>query len=253
MKHGDFTQLAASYAAYRPGYSPFVISSVLAVAGHGAQALSVADVGAGTGILSRQLAGQGCKVVAVEPNDAMRGQGQAGNGPLAIDWRAGSAEMTGLTAGSVGLVTMASAFHWADFNQAVAEFARILTPQGYFMALWNPRAIERNPLLVEIESALQKLVPELKRVSSGRSEFCDGLLQRLDASNAFRDVMYLEGFHTERQSRERYIGLWESVNDIRVQAGPERFAKFMDYVKDVTKDVSHIEASYQTRAWLAKK
>ena len=27
MKHGDFTSLAANYAQYRPGYSPFVLDA----------------------------------------------------------------------------------------------------------------------------------------------------------------------------------------------------------------------------------
>lgn len=34
-------------------------------------------------------------------------------------------------------------------------------------------------------------------------------------------VLYLEVRHTEMQTPERYIGLLESVNDVRVQAGEE--------------------------------
>lgn len=250
LKHGDFTGLAKDYAAYRPGYSPFITDLLASLIGGGAPA---ADVGAGTGIWSRQLARAGFKLTAVEPNDEMRKFGEAANAETAIAWRKGSAEQTGLADASCRLLSMASSFHWTDFDAAIAEFDRVLTKDGYFLALWNPRAVERSPLLAEIEAELRRIVPTLKRVSSGRSEFCDKLHDRLLACGRFRDVVYLDGFHIERQSRERYLGLWRSVNDIRVQAGPERFDRFLRYVEGATADLAQIDATYQTRAWLARK
>jgi hypothetical protein len=66
-------------------------------------------------------------------------------------------------------------------------------------------------------------------------------------------VIYVEGRHVEQQTPERYIGLWESVNDIRVQAGTEVFREFIDYITAKTKGVEHINAAYVTRAWLARR
>ena len=261
MKHGDFTELAQKYAQYRPGYAPFILEAFLGLKDirererereRESKKRAVADVGAGTGIWSRQLAEQGCHVLAVEPNDAMRTAGEAQNGDLDITWFAGGAENTGLPDASCDMVTMASSFHWPDFDKAVAEFGRILKPGGLFMALWNTRFYESNPLLMEIEDYLHKLVPELKRVSSGRSEFCNGLTERLRAQKEFSDVLYLEGRHTEQQTPERYLGLWESVNDVRVQAGEERFAQFLNHIRQVTKGLEFIEAEYLTRAWVAR-
>lgn len=252
MKHGDFTHLASNYSAYRPGYSPFILDIVAATVGGRTKALDVADIGAGTGIWSRQLARAGCRVTAVEPNDEMRGHGEVAEDNGSVRWLKGSAEASNLPAASFDLVTMASSFHWPDFDAAVAEFRRILRPGGYVLALWNTRAIERNPFLVEIENTLKAMVPDLKRVSSGRSAFCDGLLDRLIGPARFADVTYLEAYHVERQSRDRYVGLWRSVNDIQVQAGPERFARFMSHIENATKDMPHIDAHYQTRAWLAR-
>lgn len=250
MKHGDFTMLAENYARYRPGYAPFVLEAFWALS---PQAGLCADVGAGTGIWSRQLAARGVRVIAVEPNDAMREAGKHLNENLDIVWRKGSAEATGLPSSSCDMVCMASSFHWPDFDAAVTEFYRILKPGGIFMALWNTRHFESNPLLVEIEAFLHTLVPGLKRVSSGRSAFCGTLMERLRQRKEFADVLYLEGRHTEQQSPERYIGLWQSVNDVRVQAGEERFARFIEHLRGVTKDISFIEAEYQTRAWIAQR
>ena len=100
---------------------------------------------------------------------------------------------------------MASSFHWPDFDAAVREFHRLLKPGGYFMALWNTRYYESNPLLVEIEAHLHELAPDMQRVSSGRSAFCNQLTERLSACREFDEVIYLEGRHIEHQSPQRYL------------------------------------------------
>ena len=253
MKHGDFTALAKNYAQYRPGYSPFVLDVFLGLSPVPLDQARCVDAGAGTGIWSRQMATRGLRVDAVEPNGAMRTEGEQQNNGLPVQWHAGSAECTGLPSHAFHLASMASSFHWPDFGQAVTEFDRILQPGGLFMALWNTRRYESNPLLAEIEDFLRKLVPDMKRVSSGRSEFCDGLMDRLRTCGVFADVLYVEGRHTELQTPEHYIGLWESVNDVRVQAGEERFAAFIDHIRQVTRGLPHIEAEYTTRAWIARK
>jgi SAM-dependent methyltransferase len=210
-----------------------------------------ADIGAGTGIWSRMLYEAGCRVEAVEPNPAMRLAGAKQNPELS--WREGSAEASGLPGGQYDLVSMASSFHWPDFNLAVAEFGRLLKPAGYFCALWNTRNISGDSLLEEIEATLHTMVPELQRVSSGRSQFTATLTDRLRRCGIFEDTVYMEGEHTEYQTPEHYLGLWQSVNDIRVQAGEARFQQFIGYIKEKTISLDYIKARYLTRAWLARR
>lgn len=73
MKHGDFTELAKFYVN-RPGYSRVVLeclkNHVFNTLGEG----NVADVGAGTGKLTENLAEIGLSGFAVEPNEAMRAE-----------------------------------------------------------------------------------------------------------------------------------------------------------------------------------
>lgn len=254
MKHGDFSELAENYSKYRPAYSKMIVNtatSVVKEAFHDKK-ISVVDAGAGTGIFSRMLATEGLNVSAVEPNKEMREHGIADSQKTEIKFYDGSAEETGLSDNCCHLVTMASSFHWPDFDKATQEFQRILKPGGYFLAIWNTRAVERDPVTADIEQYLKKLVPDMKRKSSGRSEFCDTLLTKLTNCDCFEDAIYLEGFHIEKQSHKRYIGLWKSVNDVLVQAGQERFDKFISYINDSIKNEPHINANYQTRAWLAK-
>jgi SAM-dependent methyltransferase len=255
LPHGDYTELARDYASHRAGYAPELPAVLLAGARRAAadgDALDFVDVGAGTGIWTRMVARHGCRTIAVEPNARMRELGRRSSGDLAIDWRDGSAERTGLADGSCDLLTMASSFHWTDFERATEELARVLRPGGLFAALWNTRVLETNPLLVEIEAELARLVPHLRRVSSGRSAFCEGLTERLAGCGPFDDVRYLEGRHVERMTPERYLGIWRSVNDVRVQAGEETFAAFLAYVDDRTSGRPHVDATYLTRVWTAR-
>lgn len=254
MKHGDFTGLATDYAKFRPGYAPQVATAILGCVKHDANRIDAADVGAGTGIWTRMLAARGVRsVTAVEPNDDMRSQGIETSRGTSVVWRKGSAEQTGLPDASVDLLTMASSFHWADFDRACVEFHRVLRPEGIFCALWNPRLIEVNPLLVEIEEHITKLKPDIRRVSSGRSGITERLTNMLSAAPQFIEVLYLEGRHVARQTPAEYLGAWRSVNDLQVQLGPELFRQFLKFVEERTANVREIETTYQTRAWLARR
>ncbi len=132
---GRFTDRAADYVRYRPDYPAAVFDRMLQGLGPPA-ALEAVDVGAGTGISARQLADRGPRVVAVEPNAAMRAA--AAPHPR-VTWRDGQAEATGLAARSADLVLVAQAFHWFRAPEALAELRRVLRPGGRLAVMWNGR------------------------------------------------------------------------------------------------------------------
>jgi SAM-dependent methyltransferase len=254
IKHGNFDSLAGDYAQFRPGYAPSIVPAVLSLVARPAREVDAVDVGAGTGIWTRMLAAQGLgSVTAVEPSDEMRRRGLLTAPKHNIVWRRGTAEETGLPPSAYDLVSMASSFHWTDFDKSCAEFQRILRPGGRFVALWNPRMIELNPLLVEIEQEITRLNPEVKRVSSGRSGLTDRLTEMLWAKLGFDDVVYLEARHVAMQTIEQYLGAWRSVNDLRVQLGPDLFSRFLDFVERKTAGLAEIETTFLTRAWAARR
>lgn len=254
LKAGDFTGLATDYSHHRPDYCPSVLKALLGLLDKPAREVDFVDVGAGTGIWTRMVHAAGvCSLTAVEPNDDMRQKGTADSQHTNIRWQPGSAEATGLADASADWLSMASSFHWASFDVATKEFHRVLRVGGRFTALWNPRLIEVNPLLVEIEAHLNTLRPNIKRVSSGRSGITETLTEQLWASPCFEDVVYLEGRHVIEMTPERYLGAWRSVNDLRVQLGPEKFDAFLAFVEKRIAGLRAIEATYLTRAWSARR
>jgi SAM-dependent methyltransferase len=183
----------------------------------------------------------------------MRANGIADSKGTTIRWLAGSAEHTGLTNSSCDWMSMASSFHWANFDSATREIHRVLRSGGRFTALWNPRLIEVNPLLVEIEAHLDTLRPNIKRVSSGRSGITETLTEKFSACPYFDGVVYLEGRHVITMTPDRYLGAWRSVNDLRVQLGPENFDAFLSFVAGRIQGLKFIEATYLTRAWSVRR
>ncbi len=250
---GDFTVLAEHYSKYRVGYHEDILSAILGMFSASPTELDVLDVGAGTGIWTRMMAARGCHLRAVEPNDAMRAAGMHSNGELSIDWIAGSAEQIPLSAGSCDWLTMASSFHWTDFERALTEFHRLLRPGGWFTCLWNPRAVEMHPITLDIEQAIERIVPELERKSSGRSKFTSELTRRLPSTGQFQSPVYMEAQFTVDMTREQYLGVWDSVNDIRAQAGEERWEEIRQYIHHRTEGLETIPSVYWTRAWSCQR
>jgi ubiquinone/menaquinone biosynthesis C-methylase UbiE len=249
MKQGDFTTLAKDYI-HRTGYSREVLELLLARVARDEPQIAVADVGAGTGKLTENLIALGLSGYAVEPNDAMRAEGQRLCGaerPFA--WSAGSGEATGLPSGSVDWVLMASSFHWTDPQRSLPEFHRILKPGGFFTALWNPRDLESSELHRDIERMVHERVPGLKRVSSGGKAYTQGLEQTLVSTGHFAHLVFCEGAHQVSMTPERYLGAWRSVNDIQAQAGPEAFEGLMAALTERVSALPEVVVPYRTRAW----
>lgn len=253
LKHGDFTNLAKFYN-YRAGYSPHVLQSIAIWSERSNKLLDIADVGAGTGKLSTHLVDlKPASLVSVEPNDAMREEGKRHSAGLPIEWRSGSGEATGLDNESKDWILMGSSFHWVDASKGLPEFHRVLRKGGMFTCLWNPRDLESSPLQLKIDKAIKEIVPELNRVSSGASKTTKDWVNILPSTGHFNKVLFLEGRHEEVMDHERYMGIWHSVNDIQVQAGPDRWQKILNMIEDEIKGMESIVVPYVTRSWTAWK
>ncbi|GGI09209.1 class I SAM-dependent methyltransferase [Egicoccus halophilus] len=147
-----FDGVAATYEAARPDYEPGVVSRLverLALA----PGRRVADVGAGTGKLTRRLLATGAEVIAVEPMAGMREQLAHSVRDDRLRIVAGTAESLPLEDASLDAVTAAQAFHWFDGPRALREFARVLRPGGSLAVLFN-----RRDLTTPVQAALDDLL-----------------------------------------------------------------------------------------------
>lgn len=161
-----FDDRVENYVKYRPRY-PREILPFLEEAIGLSPAWQVADIGAGTGFLAERFVEFGCDVVGVEPNDAMRAAGDVHLSGFANFRSApGRAEATGLPDGSVDLVTAGQAFHWFDPTAARQEFARILRPPGWFVAVWNTRPRTASAVADAYEAILEKLRADYQQVAA---------------------------------------------------------------------------------------
>ena len=174
-----FSTKVTDYVASRPDYPAALLETLQTVCGLKIGS-TVADIGAGTGLLTRSLLERGYRVVAVEPSLEMR---QAADQLLSHfpDYRSveGTAESMPLESASIELVTAATAFHWFEPEQARVECLRVLKPDGKAALIWNDR-IFSDPLQVALDEVLTEFGGE-KRAALATHE------KQRKVSEFFRD------------------------------------------------------------------
>ncbi|RNB86986.1 class I SAM-dependent methyltransferase [Brevibacillus fluminis] len=159
-----FSNRVDTYVKYRPTYPQESIDYLYNAIGLRPES-EIADIGAGTGIFSKLLIERGSRVIAVEPNQAMR--------DAAVDMLvdepgfrvvSGSAEATGLADSSVDFIVCAQAFHWFDRQAAQAEFRRILKPGGKAILIWNSRLTHGTPFREGYDKLLHTFGTDYEKV-----------------------------------------------------------------------------------------
>lgn len=128
----SFGGIADDYDRLRPGPAPEALDWLLP-----ARQDVVVDLGAGTGLLSRELASRADRVIAVEPDERMRAV-LAARSP-SVEVRAGRGEAIPLPDATADAVLISSAWHWMDAGRASREVARVLRDGGRLGILWTGR------------------------------------------------------------------------------------------------------------------
>lgn len=129
----SFGAAAQSYETGRPEYPAEAVAWML----EGVPSPRIADVGAGTGKLTRVLLGlPGAEVVAVDPDPAMLETLKSG---ADVPTFAGTAESLPFEDGSFDAVVLGQAWHWVEPIAGSAEIGRVVRPDGVLGLIWNVR------------------------------------------------------------------------------------------------------------------
>ncbi len=143
------------YSLYRPSYAVEAIDTIIRISkisGTG----RIADIGSGTGILSKQFLDLGYRVTGIEPNSIMKSTGDK----LLSQYKEfihlpGTAEDTTLETNTIDLLVVGSAFHWFDRTMAKKEFVRIVKPPHWCAILQN-RQINESPFMSAYDETVKK-------------------------------------------------------------------------------------------------
>ena len=159
-----FSSRVENYIKYRPSY-PLEIIGFLKEKNILAEDAVIADIGSGTGILTRIFLDNGSQVYGVEPNKDMR---EAAEEFLQEYTKftslEGSAESTGLEENCIDLIVAGQAFHWFDVEGAKREFKRILKPNGNVALIWNNRGKAGSDFNSSYENFILKYGIDYKEV-----------------------------------------------------------------------------------------
>ena len=153
--------IADCYERARPDYPPAALAILSVRPGE-----LVADVGAGTGIFSRQLAQSlpDARVIGVEPGADMRRAAEAASREVPnLSFVAGAAEDLPFADGSLSLVTAATAAHWFDRPLFYAQAFRCLGESGCLAIVQNVRRWSDSPFLTAYEELHEETVPGYRR------------------------------------------------------------------------------------------
>ncbi len=128
----SFGSVVDAYDRGRPSYPAEAAAWLV-----GAEAVSVLELGAGTGKLTAVLDELGHEVYASEPDEAMLAvlKRDLPDVPTSVC----GAEEIPAPDGAFDVVVCAQAFHWFDHDRALPEIARVLGSGGRLALVWNER------------------------------------------------------------------------------------------------------------------
>lgn len=156
-----FGEIADLYEARRPSYPEALIDDLVAWAGHGVDAPTALEIGAGTGKATRLMAARGVAVTAIEPSAEMAAVARrlAVTTGGAIDSIESDFEHADLDGRRFPLIYAGQAWHWVSVPRGFELARTALVDGGRLVPFWNRPAWERSELRAALDDVYAAHVP----------------------------------------------------------------------------------------------
>ncbi len=249
MIRQTFDSVAAEYDATRPDYPGALYDAVESALGRPLLGADVLDVGAGTGIATRALAGRGARVVALDPGPAvlavLRGRSTSRVGAVV-----GDGDALPLRDAAFDLVTYAQAWHWTDPTRSLPEAARVLRSRGVLALWWNVAAVDDEPWWQHFVAAAETLCPGYHR--TWRDFDCHGPVER---SGRFTWVRGIEVPWIRTVAAADLVADYATHSYVTALAAPDRARLLGVLATGLTAAYGESPAAvpYETRLWVARR
>jgi SAM-dependent methyltransferase len=191
------------YARYRPKYPPSLVKILresFRLDGTG----RLLDLGCGPGPVAIPLSHLFDEVVAIDPDDAMRAEGERiarERGINNIEWRFGGSKDLSPALGQFRLVTMGNSFHWMDRARTLEALYDLVTAGGGVAVVGEGAPIPRppsTPWRAAINTVLMRYLPERQLSWEYPGPPPEERHEAYLARSRFRDVTsYIESFDVE--------------------------------------------------------
>jgi SAM-dependent methyltransferase len=227
----SFGAAAERYDRTRPTYPSELFDEILGPAPAG---LDVLDVGTGTGIAARLMAGRGAHVLGVEADGRMAEVARERGVPVEVarfeEW-----EPAGRT---FDRITAAQAWHWVDPVQGPVKAAALLRPAGRLCLFWNigePPADVRRAF----DQVYEKLAPTAHAVSvmTGYSAATRYEAERegVRMCPGLTDPVEMRFPWPRAYTRDQWLDQLPTHSDHAVM-DPDQLARVLDAIGDVIDD-----------------
>lgn len=132
MSESRFTDFVDLYDKYRLPYNSDTILETIKYISNFIKIENIADIGAGTGILTRQLLKYKFnKYYAIEPNIAMQECSINKDKKNKIIHLNNMSNNTDIPAKTIDIIFVGTVIHWFEPQSTLKEFKRILKPNGF--------------------------------------------------------------------------------------------------------------------------